>query len=185
MPTGRPRPKYLGLPGEKPVIGLEHVVGRHVAYIVEGPVDWLAAVGWQLPAFAICGTHFPPERLPVLAEALAVYGVFDPDRAGRSAAERQSSVAAGDPCGYQTASIWWSLRAWASLVATRSTFSSPVLARWPGNRPGSRACYELLASRASRKQASEGSRRADLGPLSGWGPWILRLATARKVHNRL
>src|SRR2546426_3379186 len=48
-----------------------------------------------------------------------------------------------------------------------------------------RACYELLASRASRKQASEGSRRADLGPLSGWGPWILRLATARKVHNRL
>ncbi|MDQ6669803.1 MAG: CHC2 zinc finger domain-containing protein, partial [Chloroflexota bacterium] len=32
-PPVRPRPKYLGLPGEKPVIGLEHVVGRHVAYI--------------------------------------------------------------------------------------------------------------------------------------------------------
>ena len=87
-PPVRPRPKYLGLPGEKPVIGLEHVVGRRVAYITEGPFDWLAAVGWQLPAFAICGTHFPTERLPALAEALAIYGVFDPDRAGRSAAER-------------------------------------------------------------------------------------------------
>src|SRR5579859_2725979 len=87
-PPVRPRPKYLGLPGEKPVIGLEHVVGRHVAYITEGPIDWLAAVAWQLPAFAICGTHFPTERLPALDEALAIYGVFDPDRAGRSAAER-------------------------------------------------------------------------------------------------
>jgi DNA primase len=88
IPPVRPRPKYLGLPGEKPVIGLEHVVGRHVAYITEGPIDWLAAVAWQLPAFAICGTHFPTERLPALAKALAIYGVFDPDRAGQSAAER-------------------------------------------------------------------------------------------------
>ena len=52
------------------------------------PATWLAAVAWQLPAFAICGTHFPTERLPALAEALAIYGVFDPDRAGQSAAER-------------------------------------------------------------------------------------------------
>jgi DNA primase len=87
-PRTRARPKYLGLAGEKPVLGLEHVVGRRAAYIMEGPVDWLAAVGWGLPAFAICGTHFPPERLPALAEALAIYGVFDPDRAGHSAAER-------------------------------------------------------------------------------------------------
>jgi len=84
----RPRPKYLSLPGEKPVMGLEHVSGRRAAFLVEGPFDLLAAIGWKLPAFAICGTHFPPERLPALAEALAIYGVFDPDRAGRSAAER-------------------------------------------------------------------------------------------------
>ncbi len=87
-PTRRPRPKYLGLPGEKPIIGLEQVRGRRAAFIVEGPFDMLAAIGWGLPAFAICGTHFPPERLPALADALAIYGVFDPDRAGRSAAER-------------------------------------------------------------------------------------------------
>lgn len=53
-----------------------------------GLVNWLAAVGWGLPAFAISGTHFPTERLPALAEARAIYGVFDPDRAGRCAAER-------------------------------------------------------------------------------------------------
>jgi len=86
--TRRPRPKYLGLPGEKPLMGLEYVRGRRAAFIVEGPFDLLAAIGWNLPAFAICGTHFPSERLPALAEALAIYGVFDPDRAGRSAAER-------------------------------------------------------------------------------------------------
>ena len=86
--TRRPRPKYLGLPGEKPVMGLEHVKDRRAAFIVEGPFDMLAAIGWKLPAFAICGTHFPQERLPALADALAIYGVFDPDRAGRSAAER-------------------------------------------------------------------------------------------------
>jgi DNA primase len=84
----RPRPKYLGLPGEKPVMGLEHVKGRRAAFIVEGPFDMLTATGWGLPAFAICGTHFPSERVPALAEASAIYGVFDPDRAGRSAAER-------------------------------------------------------------------------------------------------
>jgi len=69
-------------------MGLEHVQGRHAAFVVEGPFDLLAAIGWELPAFAICGTHFPAERLPALDKALAIYGVFDPDRAGQSAAER-------------------------------------------------------------------------------------------------
>jgi DNA primase len=84
----RPRPKYLSLPGEKPVLGLDRVLRQGSVYLVEGPLDWLAAVSWDLPAFAICGTHFPSDRLPAIAESLAVYGVFDPDRAGRSAAER-------------------------------------------------------------------------------------------------
>jgi DNA primase len=84
----RPRPKYLSLPGEKPVLGLEHVVRQPAVYLVEGPLDWLAGLSWGLPTFAICGTHFPADRLPAIGESLAVYGVFDPDRAGRSAAER-------------------------------------------------------------------------------------------------
>jgi DNA primase len=84
----KPRPKYLGLPGEKPLMGLERILTRRSVFLVEGPFDWLAAIGWDLPAFAICGTHFPIDRMPALADALAVYGLFDPDRAGRSAAER-------------------------------------------------------------------------------------------------
>ena len=69
-------------------MGLERVKDRRAAFVVEGPFDLLAAIGWNLPAFAICGTHFPRERLPDLRDAQAIYGVFDPDRAGRSAAER-------------------------------------------------------------------------------------------------
>jgi DNA primase len=84
----RPRPKYLSLPGERPVLGLERVLDRSTAYLVEGPFDWLAAIAWDLPAFAICGTHVPMERLPHFGDTVAIYGVFDPDRAGRSAAER-------------------------------------------------------------------------------------------------
>ena len=53
-----------------------------------GLVNWLAGVSWELPVFAICGTHLPVERLPNLGRAVAIYGVFDPDRAGQSAAER-------------------------------------------------------------------------------------------------
>jgi DNA primase len=82
------RAKYLSLPGERPILGLEHVVGQRTAYLVEGPFDLLAALGWSLPAFAICGTHVPVDRLPALGAAVAIYGVFDPDRAGQSAAER-------------------------------------------------------------------------------------------------
>ena len=84
----RARPKYLALPGEKPVLGLDHVVGRQAVYLVEGPLDWLAGIAWGLPTFAICGTHFPADRLPALNSARAIYGLFDPDRAGQSAAER-------------------------------------------------------------------------------------------------
>jgi DNA primase len=76
------------LPGEKPVLGLEQVEGARTAFLVEGPVDWLAAFGWGLPAFAVGGTYFPAERLPSFREAEVIYGVFDPDRAGQSAAER-------------------------------------------------------------------------------------------------
>ena len=87
-PLRRPRPKYLSLTGERPILGLERVLGRSTAYLVEGPLDWLAGVAWDLPVLAICGTHVPVERLPNLGAAVAIYGVFDPDRAGHSAAER-------------------------------------------------------------------------------------------------
>src|SRR4051794_6382014 len=61
--SAEPRRAAAGdLPGVKPLLGLEQVQDRRVAYLVEGPFDFLAACGWDLPACAIGGTHFPPDR---------------------------------------------------------------------------------------------------------------------------
>jgi DNA primase len=86
------RHKYLSLPGQRPLLGLEAVHGRRVAYVCEGPFDWLAARALGLAACCLCGTHTPPERLPALDAAVAVYGVLDPDKAGLSAAERLAPI---------------------------------------------------------------------------------------------
>ena len=82
------RPRYLGLPGERPVLGYERVAGRQEAFLVEGVFDYLTAVAWHLPACSPCGTALPAERLGFLARARVVYGVLDADDAGRAAAER-------------------------------------------------------------------------------------------------
>jgi len=82
------RVKYLGLPGEKPVLGFERAAGRREVYLIEGAFDWLTAVSWHLPAFSTCGTDFPFDRLGWLARARVIYGVLDGDRGGREAAER-------------------------------------------------------------------------------------------------
>lgn len=82
------RPKYLALPGERPVLGLERVAGRRHAFLVEGVFGWLTALAWNLPACSPCGTHLPPDRLGFLGRARVVYGLLDPDPAGRAAAAR-------------------------------------------------------------------------------------------------
>ena len=66
------RAKYLGFPGERPILGFEHAAGRREVYLVEGVFDWLTAVSWQLPAFSTCGTDFPADRL---ARARIIFGV--------------------------------------------------------------------------------------------------------------
>ena len=86
------RPKYLALPGERPVLGFERAAGGPEAILCEGIFDYLTAVGWRLPAFSPCGTHLPPERLGFLRRAQVVYGVFDGDPAGAAAAERFGGV---------------------------------------------------------------------------------------------
>jgi DNA primase len=87
-PTNREvRVKYLGLPGEKPILGFERAAGRREVYLVEGAFDWLTAVSWHLPAVSTCGTDFPLDRLGWLARARVIFGVMDGDRAGREAAE--------------------------------------------------------------------------------------------------
>ncbi len=82
------RPKYLALPGERPVLGFERASGQREVFLCEGVFDYLTAVSWQLPACSPCGTALPAERLGFLARAEVVYGVLDGDPAGRAAAER-------------------------------------------------------------------------------------------------
>lgn len=92
LPTSARHPKYLALPGERPILGLERATGRREVFLVEGVMDYLTAVAWHLPVFSSCGTHLPPERLGFLARARVVYGVFDGDEAGREAAIRFGRV---------------------------------------------------------------------------------------------
>jgi DNA primase len=82
------RIKYLGMPGEKPLLGFERAAGRREVFLTEGAFDWLTAVSWHLPAFSTCGTDFPSDRLGWLARARVIFGVLDGDHAGREAAER-------------------------------------------------------------------------------------------------
>ena len=81
-------PKYLALPGERPVLGYERAAGRREVFLCEGVFDQLTAVSWRLAAFSSCGTAVPAERLGFLARAKVVYGVLDGDAAGRAATER-------------------------------------------------------------------------------------------------
>jgi DNA primase len=82
------QPKYLALPGERPVLGLERAAGQREVFLCEGVFDYLTAVSWRLAACSPCGTHLPAERLGFLARAETVYGVFDGDAAGQEAAAR-------------------------------------------------------------------------------------------------
>jgi DNA primase len=86
------RIKYLGLPGEKPILGFERAAGQREVFLIEGAFDWLTAVSWNLPAFSTCGTDFPANRLGWLARARIIFGVLDADRGGQEAAQRFGAV---------------------------------------------------------------------------------------------
>jgi DNA primase len=81
-------PKYLSLPGERPVLGLERVAGRREGFLVEGVFGYLLALAWRLPACSGCGAHLSPDRLGFLARTRTLWGLLDPDDAGRAAAAR-------------------------------------------------------------------------------------------------
>lgn len=81
-------PKFLGLTGARPLLGLERIRGQGHVYLVEGLFDWLTALSWGLPACSLCGTHGTERQLQALEGATRVYGVFDADVAGCEASER-------------------------------------------------------------------------------------------------
>jgi len=125
------RMKYLALPGERPILGFERVVGRREVYLIEGVFDWLTAVAWRLPAFCACGTDLPTDRLGWLARARIVFGALDGDSAGRAGAERF-----GQALG----------RRWRPLGLPDGTDLNDL-----GRRPDGRALFfELVAAARAR-----------------------------------
>jgi DNA primase len=137
------RVKYLGLPGEKPILGFERAAGQREVYLVEGAFDWLTAVSWQLPAFSTCGTDFPPDRLGWLARAHVIFGVLDGDRAGREAADRFGAALG---------------RRWLPLGLPEGCDLNDL-----GRQPGGRGLFfRLVASaREAASQGTEGVAHAD------------------------
>ena len=81
-------PKYLGLPGPKPLLGWEFAGAHSDVWIVEGVFDYLSLRSWGLPALALVGTHVRAETLAALGRFARVYLALDNDPAGREATSR-------------------------------------------------------------------------------------------------
>lgn len=79
-------PRYLNLRLPKPILGLASARGEAVV-IVEGPFDWLTAVGWGFNALALLGTHLRPGTVELLERFDEAYLALDSDDAGREATE--------------------------------------------------------------------------------------------------
>lgn len=129
-------PRYLALPGERPILGYERVAGRREVFLCEGIFDLLTAIAWHLPAFSPGGTVLSDEQLGFLARTRTIYGVLDGDDAGRAAAERLG----------------------AQLGARRCPLALPEgrdlndLARQPEGR---RHFFALLASARARRRPNQ------------------------------
>lgn len=84
-------PRYLNLRTEKPLLGLGRVPSEAVV-LVEGPFDWLAAVGWGFDAAALLGTRLSDRVLRQLDRFTQVYLALDNDDAGRDARRNLADV---------------------------------------------------------------------------------------------
>lgn len=77
------RPKYLALPGPKPLLGLGVLGDSRSVWICEGVFDWLTLRSWNYPAIALNGTHVRSNLLRALDRFVRIYLVLDNDEAGQ------------------------------------------------------------------------------------------------------
>lgn len=82
------RPKYMGLPGRKPLMGWEVVSAGRTVWLVEGVFDWLTLRSWGFPALALTGTHVSSDAIRALTRFERLYLALDNDEAGRAATDR-------------------------------------------------------------------------------------------------
>ena len=88
-------PKYLGLPGRKPLFGWEAAKDSREVFVVEGVFDWLTLLKWGYPSVALVGTHARPEVVEMLTAFERVYLALDNDEAGQNAAETLAQAMGG------------------------------------------------------------------------------------------
>ena len=81
-------PKYLGLPGRKPVLGWETTSGEPAVILAEGVFDWLTLQRWRLPAIGLGGTHASSRLVDALQRFERIYVALDNDPAGQEATQR-------------------------------------------------------------------------------------------------
>jgi DNA primase len=81
-------PRYMSLPGPRPLLGAETIAGHLIVVGVEGSMDWLTLVGWGLPGFAALGGALSREAFAALAHARTIYLAFDRDAPGQEAVRK-------------------------------------------------------------------------------------------------
>ena len=78
-------PKYLALPGRKPLLGWETAARERRVILTEGVFDLLALRQWRLPGLALMGTSVRAGALQALRRFQRVYLALDHDPAGQAA----------------------------------------------------------------------------------------------------
>jgi DNA primase len=75
-------PKYLGLPGAKPLLGWDVARGSATVCVVEGMFDVLTVLQWGYPVVGLLGTSVRPDQIDHLRSFARSYLVLDTDDAG-------------------------------------------------------------------------------------------------------
>jgi DNA primase len=75
-------PRYLGLPGKKPLLGWDQARGSASVCVVEGVFDVLAVRQWGYPVVGLLGTNVRPDQVEQLRAFSRAYLVLDTDDAG-------------------------------------------------------------------------------------------------------
>jgi len=135
------KPRFQGLPGAKPVLGLGRLGATPASVVVaEGLIDWLALAAWGVPACAALGTHGVDRIAEALRGAGQVFLAFDADDAGREAALRLQQLL---DCRAAAVELPAGIGDIADLA----------------QRPDGRATFSgLLRRAASRRRETRGSR---------------------------
>jgi DNA primase len=89
LDVGSDDPRYLGLPGMKPLLGWDDAsLNYRGTCLVEGPLDLLTLRQWGVPCLALCGTRLSPDTIAQLSHWERLYAVLDADAAGQEATGR-------------------------------------------------------------------------------------------------